>query len=201
MPGRFNAMPEPPDGPIVQETEGLPPWLLPVLGAATDIVGGLLQQSGARGQAREQMAFQERMSSTAHQREVADLRAAGLNPLLSANAGASSPGGAMAETPNILGKVVSSALQARMAQKELKLVDQQIMKTNAEGLKAGAEAETVLQLQPHVVSSAKSAAAGGIAGLPEKEAMAKLWNSLGEKGKGVQFVMPLLKLLISSMMR
>ena len=84
---------------------------------AAAAIGGLASAYGASKQnqanqaaSREQMAFQERMSSTSYQRGMADMRLAGLNPILAYKmGGATTPTGASYQAQNVAGAGVSSA--------------------------------------------------------------------------------------------
>lgn len=94
--------------------------IISAVSAGLDFLGGERANEASADSVRRQMEFQERMSNTAHQREVEDLRKAGLNPILSAKyGGASTPGGASFTATNTLGSAVNTAMASRRLNEEL----------------------------------------------------------------------------------
>lgn len=88
--------------------------------------------------------FQERMSDTAHQRQIADLKKAGINPILTGKYGGSStPSGSTASMAG--GDIAKTASSISSAVSQARLTTAQVNNVNANTEKTGAETTQVIQ--------------------------------------------------------
>lgn len=115
--------------------------------SAMDFGSSLFGDYRSRKAASSQRKWLQYMDNTKHQRNVADLRAAGLNPILSATGGSLGvPSAQMAQVPDYKTNSFQNYAAARQLSMQEKTVNAKVALDNELANKAAAEAGSALEL-------------------------------------------------------